>query len=87
MARTVTMIATTVSAPQWDFAVSLALLTPSAAAAEALALAEERAEDADEEPRERDMEASLEAEERKDFREAEDTIFEIGSGAWRYWVL
>jgi hypothetical protein len=71
----VTMSATTVSAPQWDFAASLALLKPSAAAAEALALAEERAEDTEEEPRERDMEASLEAEERDDFAEAEDPIF------------
>lgn len=53
------MIATMVSAPQWDFAVSLALLRPSAAAAEALALAEER----------------------EDFTGAEDTIFEIQSGA------
>jgi hypothetical protein len=53
MARTVTMIATMVSAPQWDFAVSLALLRPSAAAAAAEALAL-----------------------------AEDTIFEIESGAW-----
>jgi hypothetical protein len=41
MARTVTMIVTMVSAPQWDFAVSLALLRPSAAAAEVLALAED----------------------------------------------
>ena len=41
MARMVTMIATMVSAPQWDFAVSLALLRPSAAVAEALALAED----------------------------------------------
>ena len=60
MARTVTMIATMVRAPQWDFAVSLALLRPSAAAAEALALAEER----------------------EDFTEAEDTIFEVESDAW-----
>jgi hypothetical protein len=41
MARTVTMIAIMVRAPQWDFAVSLALLRPSAAAAEVLALAED----------------------------------------------
>jgi hypothetical protein len=66
-------------------AASPALLRPSAAAAEALALAEDRAEDAEEEAREREIEASLEAEEREDLTEAEDTIFilfEIDGDAW-----
>ena len=51
---------------------------PSAAAAEALALAEERAEEAEEEAREREMDASFEAEEREDLTEADDTILTVG---------
>jgi hypothetical protein len=72
--------ATMVRADQWVLTASPALLRPSAAAAEALALAEDRTEDAEEELREREIEASLEAEEREDLTEAEDTIFAIDGG-------
>jgi hypothetical protein len=72
------MTATTVSTDQCVLTASPALLRPSAAAAEALALADERAEDAEELPREREIEASL---------EAEDTIFEMKVGLGRYWTF
>jgi len=74
------MTATTVSADQCVLTASPALSRPSAAAAEALALADERAEDAEELAREREIEACLDAEEMDDLTEAEDTIF--GNGAW-----
>jgi len=61
-------------------AASAALLKPSAAAAEAFALAEERAEDAEEEPREMEIEAPLEAAETEDLMDAEDAIIEIDDG-------
>lgn len=76
------MAATIARADQLDLTASFTLLRPSAEAAEALALAEESAEDAEEEPREREIEASLEAEEREDLTEAEDTIFKIEGGSW-----
>jgi hypothetical protein len=68
-------IAATVKADHWVLAASAALLKPSAAAAEAFALAEERAEDAEEE-----IEAPLEAAETEDLMDAEDAIIEIDDG-------
>jgi len=54
------------------------VLRPSAAAAEALALAEDSAEEAEEDPRDREMDASFDAEEREDFAEAEETMSILG---------